>query len=71
MPRLREFTVVAMLMVVTGVSLAQDWPARPVTMVVTFAAGSGDDLLARIVSPRLSQLLVNRSSLKTSAAPAE
>lgn len=57
MPRLREFTVVAMLMVVTGVSLAQDWPARPVTMVVTFAAGSGDDLLARIVSPRLSQLL--------------
>ena len=27
------------------------------TMVVTFAAGSGDDLLARIISPRLSQLL--------------
>jgi len=26
-------------------------------MVVTFAAGSGDDLLARIISPRLSELL--------------
>jgi len=36
---------------------AQDWPTRPVTMVVTFAAGSGDDVLARIVSARLSQVL--------------
>src|SRR5580704_17586389 len=36
---------------------AQEWPARPMTLVVTFAAGSGDDVLARILSPRLSQLL--------------
>src|SRR5215467_4420740 len=36
---------------------AQDWPARPMTLVVTFAAGSGDDVLARILSPRLSELL--------------
>ena len=24
---------------------AQDWPTRPVTMVVTFAAGGGDDVI--------------------------
>ena len=36
---------------------AQKWPARPMTLVVTFAAGSGDDVLARILSPRLSELL--------------
>src|SRR5262247_2772189 len=36
---------------------AQTWPIRPVTMVVTFAAGSSDDVLARILSPRLSELL--------------
>jgi tripartite-type tricarboxylate transporter receptor subunit TctC len=36
---------------------AQEWPARPMTLVVTFAAGSGDDVLARILSPRPSQLL--------------
>ena len=36
---------------------AQNWPTRPVTMVVTFAAGSSDDVLARILSPRLSELL--------------
>jgi tripartite-type tricarboxylate transporter receptor subunit TctC len=36
---------------------AQEWPTRPIAMVVTFAAGSGDDLLARILSPALSELL--------------
>jgi tripartite-type tricarboxylate transporter receptor subunit TctC len=36
---------------------AQEWPTRPVTMVVTFAAGSGDDVLARILSARLSEIL--------------
>ena len=36
---------------------AQEWPSRPVTLVVTFAAGSSDDVLARIVSARLSEIL--------------
>ena len=46
-----------MLAAATAPGFAENWPARPVTMVVTFAAGSGDDLLARIISPRLSELL--------------
>ena len=36
---------------------AQEWPARPVTMVVPFAAGSASDTLARILSARLSEVL--------------
>jgi tripartite-type tricarboxylate transporter receptor subunit TctC len=36
---------------------AQAYPSRAVTMVVTFAAGGGDDILARIVAPRLSEVL--------------
>ena len=40
-----------------GAVAAPTWPTRPVTMVVTFAAGGGDDVLARIVAPRLSELL--------------
>lgn len=36
---------------------AQDWPTRPVTMVVTYPAGSGSDVLARILGPRLSEIL--------------
>jgi tripartite-type tricarboxylate transporter receptor subunit TctC len=48
---------VAMLLSASVPVAAQTWPTRPVTLVVTFAAGSGDDVLARILSPRLSELL--------------
>jgi tripartite-type tricarboxylate transporter receptor subunit TctC len=36
---------------------AQDWPTRPLTMVVPFAAGGPADVLARIIDPQMSTLL--------------
>jgi tripartite-type tricarboxylate transporter receptor subunit TctC len=36
---------------------AQDWPTRPVTMVIPFAAGGAPDLLGRILAPRLAEYL--------------
>jgi tripartite-type tricarboxylate transporter receptor subunit TctC len=36
---------------------AEAWPIRPVTMIVPLAAGSGIDVLGRILAPRLSELL--------------
>ena len=36
---------------------AQDWPTRPVTMVVPFPPGGGTDVLGRIVGHRLSEVL--------------
>jgi Tripartite tricarboxylate transporter family receptor len=36
---------------------AQEWPARPVTMVVPTAAGGGADILGRILAGRLSEIL--------------
>jgi tripartite-type tricarboxylate transporter receptor subunit TctC len=36
---------------------AQEWPTRPVSMVVPFAAGSASDTLARILGARLSEVL--------------
>jgi tripartite-type tricarboxylate transporter receptor subunit TctC len=36
---------------------AGDWPERPITMVVPFAAGSGTDILGRALGPKLSELL--------------
>src|SRR5215217_7707283 len=36
---------------------AQDWPTRPITLVVPLAAGGGSDGLVRIFAPRLSELL--------------
>lgn len=36
---------------------AEDWPARAVTMVVPFGAGSSSDQAARIIGARMSELL--------------
>ena len=36
---------------------AQEWPTRPLTLVVPFAAGGPADVLARILDHRLSELL--------------
>jgi tripartite-type tricarboxylate transporter receptor subunit TctC len=36
---------------------AQNWPTRPVTMVVPFAAGSASDTLARILGAHLPEVL--------------
>src|SRR5207248_9580149 len=38
-------------------ALAQEWPSRPMTLVVPFAAGGGVDLSARIQAQRMGELL--------------
>jgi len=39
---------------VAHAAAAQDWPTRPVTMVIPFAAGGALDILGRILGPGLS-----------------
>jgi tripartite-type tricarboxylate transporter receptor subunit TctC len=41
----------------TGSARAQEWPTRPVTMVVPFAAGGPVDTLGRILGPSLAEAL--------------
>ncbi|HZO45855.1 MAG TPA: tripartite tricarboxylate transporter substrate binding protein [Xanthobacteraceae bacterium] len=36
-------------------AMAQDYPAKPVTIIIPFAAGGAGDILARILSPRLEK----------------
>ena len=36
---------------------AQDWPSRPLTLVVGFPAGGADDAVARLMAPRLAEKL--------------
>jgi tripartite-type tricarboxylate transporter receptor subunit TctC len=40
-----------------GGASAQEWPTRPVTLVVPYAAGGPADVMARIISQRLSEIL--------------
>ncbi|MBN9369654.1 tripartite tricarboxylate transporter substrate binding protein [Hydrogenophaga sp. YM1] len=43
--------------VTTSASAQQNWPQRPVRLVVGYSAGGGVDAVARLVAPRLSELL--------------
>jgi tripartite-type tricarboxylate transporter receptor subunit TctC len=40
-----------------GPARAQDWPTRPLTLVVPWAAGGGTDVMGRIVGRRMSEIL--------------
>lgn len=44
-------------MLASSHAAAQAYPVKPVRLVVPFAAGTGSDLLARQLTPRLSELL--------------
>jgi tripartite-type tricarboxylate transporter receptor subunit TctC len=49
--------MLAIAAVCAGPAQAEDWPTRPVTMVVPFPAGGPVDLVARIFSQRLADML--------------
>src|SRR5512133_1458914 len=43
----------AAFLLAAGVASAQNYPTKPITMVVPFAPGGASDLVARIISPLL------------------
>src|SRR3981189_112344 len=49
--------VLAVLAGVATPAAAQDFPNRPVTMIIPFAAGGPTDVLGRIVGARMSEVL--------------
>src|SRR5258708_38764135 len=60
MPRLGGLTLLAAALAVMafgGNATAQDWPTRPLTMIIPFAAGGPSDVTGRILAQRMSELL--------------
>lgn len=48
---------VALVVLAASPAFAQDWPQRPIKMLVGFGAGGGTDIIARIVAQPLSEML--------------
>ncbi len=49
--------IVFLFLLIVGTASAQNYPARPVRIIVPVGPGGGFDLLARVVAPRLSEQL--------------
>jgi tripartite-type tricarboxylate transporter receptor subunit TctC len=47
----------ALSLALLGFAQAQDYPTRPITLVVPYAAGGGNDVMARIVAEKMSRSL--------------
>jgi tripartite-type tricarboxylate transporter receptor subunit TctC len=56
----RPAHAIAALLFATAVAQAQDYPSRTITLVVPYAAGGGNDAMARIVADHMSRTLGQR-----------
>ena len=48
--------VLFLLSIANGLTFAQDYPTKPVRIIEPFGAGGGPDVVARAISPKLSEL---------------
>ena len=51
------FRTLALLLALSPPIAAEEWPSRPIRLVVPLPAGGGNDLLARIIAPKLGERL--------------
>src|SRR5262245_49634391 len=57
MPGLLQTFALASLLALGAPAAGQDWPARPMTMVIPFAAAGGVDVVGRIMGARMAEIL--------------
>jgi tripartite-type tricarboxylate transporter receptor subunit TctC len=53
----RAFIAALLLSLTAWAAGAQDYPSRPITIVVSTAAGGGNDIMARVIGERMSRTL--------------
>ncbi len=54
---LAVMTGIGTFLAAAGAARAQAWPVRPVTLIVPYTPGTGIDIIARTLAPRLSERL--------------
>src|ERR1041384_5920400 len=53
----RTIAIVSSLLIAVSSAAAEDWPTRPLPMVVPFAAGGSSDAVGRIIADGISEQL--------------
>src|SRR6187200_3400731 len=49
--------VLAAILATSGIARAEDWPARPITLVVPYGAGGPTDVVGRLFAQQMSERL--------------
>jgi tripartite-type tricarboxylate transporter receptor subunit TctC len=57
----RRLAVLSAPLLLAGQARAQSWPARPVRLVVGFAAGGANDIIARLLAQKLAERIPGSS----------
>src|SRR4051812_38461510 len=57
MRHIRNFIWACVALACAGAALAQDYPNRPVKIVVPFAAGGSGDIIGRILGQHLAEIM--------------
>ena len=57
MRRYRMRIVLAAILITCGAARAEDWPARPVTLVVPYGPGGPTDVVGRLFAQQMSERL--------------
>ncbi|MBX9840515.1 MAG: tripartite tricarboxylate transporter substrate binding protein [Xanthobacteraceae bacterium] len=57
MAPLKLFPALLFILGAAAPAAAQDYPSRPITIVVSTAAGGGNDIMARVIGERMSRIL--------------
>lgn len=55
--RRRALAAAMLLLLGTTAATAQNFPTQPIKLIVPFAPGGGNDLLARAIAPRMAEIL--------------
>src|SRR5215212_3242842 len=60
LPLFRRAAVACTLALLASAAAAQEWPNRPIRVMVGFGPGGGTDVVARIIAEPLAELLGQR-----------